>query len=393
MIHTRSTTVLFAAVLSATVLAMMSGSQTLSAQASPSTADERVAQLYDIGDIVVTETIGGPDLRLGGADIEWKSEAGYGASSHAVARLLRAFVKPALQGNEEINPVGERWVVVLARPAQHAWVARFLEAARQDKRPVITVNCRCLRVPELTFLRDIKPALAKRKEPAETENAEPEVPDADEVSYVTEVLAPGDKTTKFIRELYRTEGAEDLTQQRLSVRPLEVAQMAVINQTAYVKDFDVEIAQGQFIADPIVDVVQDGIKTETAVSPLESGRLGVSLETVVSELARPIPTFTTQLGAGTAPVTIQLPSVSSTKIEAAVEIEGDQIVLMAPPPLNGKRFIFIVTVENDPRSPKSPATERERDQDRKRLNRPSPPAAEPQTLRTLKKTGKRRAIR
>ncbi|HYC76289.1 MAG TPA: HEAT repeat domain-containing protein [Planctomycetota bacterium] len=41
--------------------------------------------------------------------------------------------------------------------------------------------------------------------------------------------------------------------------------IAVVTQRAYVKDFDVEVAQGAVIADPVVDVVQDGTVLDVGV--------------------------------------------------------------------------------------------------------------------------------
>ena len=41
--------------------------------------------------------------------------------------------------------------------------------------------------------------------------------------------------------------------------------VAITNQIAYVKDYDVEVAQTAFIADPVVDVIQEGAVLETAV--------------------------------------------------------------------------------------------------------------------------------
>ncbi len=41
--------------------------------------------------------------------------------------------------------------------------------------------------------------------------------------------------------------------------------ISVTRQTAYVKDYDVEVAQGAVIADPIVDVVQSGVILDVAV--------------------------------------------------------------------------------------------------------------------------------
>lgn len=41
--------------------------------------------------------------------------------------------------------------------------------------------------------------------------------------------------------------------------------ISVLNQIAYVKDFDVEVAQSAFIADPIVDIVQDGVVLDASL--------------------------------------------------------------------------------------------------------------------------------
>lgn len=63
-------------------------------------------------------------------------------------------------------------------------------------------------------------------------------------------------------------------------RPVR-ANIAVTTQRAYVKDYDVEVAQGAIIADPIVDVVQDG-------TSLDVGIVGVSIvrATAAAALAR-----------------------------------------------------------------------------------------------------------
>lgn len=48
-------------------------------------------------------------------------------------------------------------------------------------------------------------------------------------------------------------------------RPLAHQNIVVTTQTAYVKDYDVEVAQSAFIADPIVDVVQEGAVLDAAL--------------------------------------------------------------------------------------------------------------------------------
>jgi hypothetical protein len=74
-----------------------------------------------------------------------------------------------------------------------------------------------------------------------------------------------------IGELGMKEGIEPLLNALAdSFRPTRNF-VAVTTQTAYVKDFDVEIAQAAVIADPIVDVVQEG-------SILDVGVVGVTIE-------------------------------------------------------------------------------------------------------------------
>ena len=47
--------------------------------------------------------------------------------------------------------------------------------------------------------------------------------------------------------------------------PVTRSHIAVTTQRAYVKDFDVEVAQGAVIADPIVDIIQEGVVLDVAV--------------------------------------------------------------------------------------------------------------------------------
>lgn len=303
------------------------------AQAAPAPADDRVAQLYDVGDLVKKLA---PPERPDAADFglpPMKPPADNAVGGEAIARLLRAFVTPKLRSGEEIKPVGDRWIVALGRPQQQAWIGRFLAAARASEAAPVFMECRCLTVPEISFLREIRPALVDGTDD-----------DAAEVTYLTRVLAPGKATTSFVAELLEREGVTTVVDQKVLVQPLHVAHMATINQTAYVRDYEVEVTADAVIADPIVDVIQDGIVVQAAVSPLENGKLGVSLDATVTDLERPIPKIDTILPGTKHEVTIQLPSLQSTQLEAAVELEADHIVIMAPPPLRGRRIVFLITV-------------------------------------------------
>jgi hypothetical protein len=102
------------------------------------------------------------------------------------------------------------------------------------------------------------------------------------------------------------------------------------------------VQESMAIANPIVDVVQDGISIQASVLPLEGGATGLSVEVTVADLKRPIPTFTTTLGVNS-PVTIQLPQVISTRIEAALELQQGHTAWLSLPALAGVRYL--VTLE------------------------------------------------
>jgi hypothetical protein len=105
--------------------------------------------------------------------------------------------------------------------------------------------------------------------------------------------------------------------------------VSIINQTAYVRDFEVEVAQAAFIADPKVDVIQDGIVLDVKPTvsadrkphhpePAADGRRAV----------RPIPTFSTSLAGSTLPVTLQLPTSRSAPSATTVEVPDGGTVLI-----------------------------------------------------------------
>ena len=53
------------------------------------------------------------------------------------------------------------------------------------------------------------------------------------------------------------------------------AHMAVIKQIAYIRDFDVEVAQASFIADPKVDVLQSGVVLDVTVLAVTNHRVEI----------------------------------------------------------------------------------------------------------------------
>ncbi len=133
----------------------------------------------------------------------------------------------------------------------------------------------------------------------------------------------------ILRAIEKQEDAEVVNSQILTVLNNERGHVAVINQTAYVRDFDVEVAQASFIADPKVDVIQDGIVLD--VQPIiqyDRKYIILSLNPTVAELTRPIPTFTTSLAGSTLPVTLQLPNLTVTSFATTAKVPDGGTVLL-----------------------------------------------------------------
>jgi len=133
----------------------------------------------------------------------------------------------------------------------------------------------------------------------------------------------------ILRAIEKQEEAEVVNSQILSVVDRGRGYVAVINQTAYVRDFDVEVAQASFIADPKVDVVQDGIVLDVQpVIQQDRKYIILNLNPTIAELQRPIPTFTTSLAGSTLPVTLQLPNLTVTSFATTARVPDGGSVLL-----------------------------------------------------------------
>ena len=131
-----------------------------------------------------------------------------------------------------------------------------------------------------------------------------------------------------LRAVSKSERIELVTAPRLLVFNTARANIAVLNQVAYVKDFDVEIAQAASIADPIIDVVQDGVVLD--VRPVVSADrrfVLMELRPTVATLKRPIRQQTTTLGSQNS-VAIELPEVDIQRVRTTVPMPDGGTVLL-----------------------------------------------------------------
>jgi hypothetical protein len=279
------------------VLTMVGPAVTIATcQASPGAADQRTARVYDVQRLL--DRIGPGFVTPGPAEgsrvARMDPLAVQKPMLESVAAMVRAFVRPELAANEEVRALGERCLAVVARAEQHAWLEQYLTTTLAAQPPIGRLQVEVVTMPEPAFARDVAAALA------------PEGKVAAEVT----VLPAGPATT-FLLERLRVHPEATVVPVPMPaagvvLQKLVPCSIAAVQQTAYVRDFEVEVATTSITCEPIVDVVQDGFTLRATAAPGKAG-LGLALHAVWAELTRPIQTSTTTLAGSIAPVTVQLP--------------------------------------------------------------------------------------
>ncbi|MEM7306520.1 MAG: hypothetical protein AAF682_07615 [Planctomycetota bacterium] len=136
------------------------------------------------------------------------------------------------------------------------------------------------------------------------------------------------QVSAILRLVEKQENLEILNDQVLSVHNTQRAFVTAINQQAYIQDFDVEVAQFQAIADPQINVLEEGIVLEVRPT-IHHDRKYLTLEvqpTVANVVA--LVDVSTTLGGQTQAVTFQLPELEVQSVfTTAVVPDGGTILL------------------------------------------------------------------
>lgn len=132
----------------------------------------------------------------------------------------------------------------------------------------------------------------------------------------------------ILRLVEKSSNVELINSQVLSVHNTQRAFVTVVNQKAYIQDFDVEVAQFQAVADPVINVLTEGIVLDVRPT-IHHDRRTLTLEiqpTVASVVS--LTDFSTTLGGATASVTFQLPELEVQSVfTTAVVPDGGSILI------------------------------------------------------------------
>lgn len=136
------------------------------------------------------------------------------------------------------------------------------------------------------------------------------------------------EVSTILRAVEKSTDYQLINNQVLSVHNTQRAYVAVINQQAYIQDFDVEVAQFQAVADPQINVLHEGVVLDVRPT-IHHNRKYLTLEiqpTVAKVVA--LRTFSSTLGGNTAPVEFQLPELEVQSVfTTAVIPDGGSILL------------------------------------------------------------------
>jgi type II secretory pathway component GspD/PulD (secretin) len=132
----------------------------------------------------------------------------------------------------------------------------------------------------------------------------------------------------IFRMVEKSEDIELINDQVLSVHNTQRAYVTVVNQRAYVQDFDVEVAQFQAVADPQINVLTEGIVLDVRPTIHHNRRyLTLEIQPTVAQVVA-LTDFSTTLAGQTAAVTFQLPELEVQSVfTTAVVPDGGSILI------------------------------------------------------------------
>lgn len=136
------------------------------------------------------------------------------------------------------------------------------------------------------------------------------------------------EVSMILRAVEKNVDYQLVNSQVLSVHNTQRAYVAVINQRAYIQDFDVEVAQFEKIADPQVNVLHEGVVLDVRPTIHHSRKyLTLEIQPTVAKVVALRP-FATTLGGNTLPVEFELPELEVQSVfTSAIIPDGGSILL------------------------------------------------------------------
>lgn len=237
------------------------------------------------------------------------------------AALASRFCEPAIDPAEErIQPENQGYLIAYLQPAQHEWLEKFLSLQRAP-----AVNW----IAEATVQLYSVPAGVLRQMKLEGS--------ATLLADTQSILSMGAALV--------AQGAELVVAPKLSFFPNQRSDLSVLDEVAYVKSYELRIIEpgSVEIADPIVEVIKEGQVVSLRAIQVADSLYGLEIESVISEIERPIPTKKMRLSpVHPTEVEIGMPQVRTATVNATVRLANDAGVLLIASGLAQNRDLALV---------------------------------------------------
>lgn len=237
------------------------------------------------------------------------------------AALATRFCEPAIDPAEErIQPEDQGFLIAYLQPAQHEWLEKFLALQRAP-----AINW----IAEATVQLYSVPAGALGK--MKLEGSATLLVDKQSILSMGATLV--------------AQGAELVVAPKLSFFPNQRSDLSVLDEVAYVRSYELRVIEpgSVEIADPIVDVIKEGQVVRLRAIQVAEALYGLEIESVISEIERPIPTKKMRLSpVHPTEVEIGMPQVRTATVNATVRLANDSGVLLIASGLAKDRDLALV---------------------------------------------------
>lgn len=132
----------------------------------------------------------------------------------------------------------------------------------------------------------------------------------------------------------------------LAIAPDQPGELRVASQCAYIAAFQLSQTPEQAIADPIIEVTEDGCLLRLFARPSsEAGTLELSVDLALCELERPIQQREIVLAGGLSPLTVQVPANFKQRIQTDASLSGERALVIAGIPAReaGQTLMVVLT--------------------------------------------------
>jgi hypothetical protein len=128
---------------------------------------------------------------------------------------------------------------------------------------------------------------------------------------------------------------------RLTVYENQQGTIAVTNEIAYVSGFEVVGAFNGRLADPIIDIITEGLILGLQAKTVDEKQMRLSVDLTLAEVVRPI--ASQHINVLGAPVTIQTPVIYSQRLKGEGQVSEDRVLVLTGMVDQENVYVILIT--------------------------------------------------